>query len=295
MPSRRSFIKNSSLLTAALFFQKDLFYSEEKPIIGLQMYTMRKLINNDNAADIISRIAAIGFRELEIFAFTEENKFFGMEPLEFKALLDKHNLSAPSAHTNLPLYFSEGKTDELTLVCEAAKIIGTKYITVAWLDEKYRQHAEDYKMVAAKLNTAGKICQQYGLQLAYHNHDFEFKKLEDGSAGYDIILQNTDKELVKLELDLYWVSKAGLDPIKLLEENPGRFPMFHVKDMDKHTGSFTEVGSGTIDFKRIFKKRTLAGAGHLFIEQDEILGDVWESITKSFVYTRKNLMRFFRQ
>lgn len=294
MPSRRSFVKNSSLLTAALLFQKDVFFSEEKPVIGLQMYTVRKLINDDNAADIIGRIAAIGFRELEIFAYTEENKFWGMKPEAFKALLDKHQLTAPSAHTNLPLLFSEGKTDELILACKAAKIVGTKYITVAWLDEKYRKNAEDYFSVASKLNTAGKICQQYGLQLAYHNHDFEFKKWEDGSTGYDIILKNTDKELVKMELDLYWVTKAGIDPVKLFEENPGRFPMFHVKDMDKTTGAFTEVGSGVIDFKRIFKKRKTAGAVHLFIEQDEIAGDVWESISKSFLYTRNNLTQYFR-
>ncbi|MCP9751178.1 sugar phosphate isomerase/epimerase [Ferruginibacter sp. HRS2-29] len=294
MPSRRTFVKNSSLLTAALLFQKDLFYSEEKADIGLQMYTMRKLISHDNAADIIGRIAAIGFRELEIFAYTEENKFWGMKPEAFKALLGLHGLTAPSAHTTLPLLFSEGKTDELTLACEAAKIIGTKYITVAWLDEKYRKNAGDYKNVATKLNTAGQLCRQYGMQLAYHNHDFEFKQLADGTTGYDIILKNTDKELVKMELDLYWVTKAGIDPVKLFKENPGRFPMWHVKDMNKTTGSFTEVGSGTIDFKRIFKKRKSAGAGHLFIEQDEIPGDVWESITKSYDYTRKNLMRFLQ-
>jgi len=139
------------------------------------------------------------------------------------------------------------------------------------------------------LNKAGERCKKSGIQLCYHNHDFEFQS-QGSTLPYDILL-NTDKNLVKMEMDIYWVSKAGKDPVDLINRHPGRFPLFHVKDMDKTPAkAFTEVGNGSIDFKRIFKQADKAGMKYFFVEQDKTAGDPFVSITKSISYIKRNLV-----
>ncbi|MBC7936155.1 MAG: sugar phosphate isomerase/epimerase [Rhizobacter sp.] len=290
MSDRRTFIKNSGLLTAGLLLHNDSLFAGKKEKIGLQMYTMRNVINSKNVAEVMARIAAIGYKELEIFGYTGKDKFWGLEPKPFKTLLKAHNLTAPAAHVAFENFLTGKDETEFRLTCEAAKIVGNKYIVIAWLGEKYRRNADDYKLIADKLNKAGIITQQYGLQLLYHNHDFEFTRLEKDTTGYDIIIMNADKQLVQLELDLYWAVKAGRDPVQLFKDNPGRFPLWHVKDMDKSTRSFTEAGAGIINFKQIFEHKKLAGLQHFFIEQDEVKKDVFESIRESFSFVKANLL-----
>ena len=129
----------------------------------------------------------------------------------------------------------------------------------AWLSPAERGSLEHYKQVAEDLNKAGEICKKAGIQLCYHNHDFEFIQ-ENGKYPYEILLSATDKNLVKMEMDLYWMTKAKQDPIKTFNENPGRFPLLHLKDMDKTDKQmFTEVGNGIIDFKKILAHANTAG------------------------------------
>lgn len=288
MTTRRSFIKNAGILSGGLLINKDILFDKKIKKIGLQMYTLRNVLNHNNVAQVMEKIAAIGYRELEIFGYTNENKFWGLEPKPFKKLLKANNLSAPAAHIGFENFLIGKNEEELKMICDAAKTVGNEFIIVAWLEEKYRKNADDYKRIAERLNLAGEIARQYDLRLAYHNHDFEFKKLDNDITGYDIIVKNTDKHLVQLELDLYWASKAGKDPVQLFTENPGRFPLWHIKDMDKETGDFTEAGQGIIDFKRIFAHQKTAGLQHIFIEQDEVKKDVFDSITESFGYVKKN-------
>ena len=126
--------------------------------------------------------------------------------------------------------------------------------------------------------------------MCYHNHDFEFDK-QDSQYPYDILLNETDKDLVKMELDLYWVARAGQNAAKLFNDHPGRFPLWHVKDMDKTPQqNFTEVGNGSIDFKSIFQHANKAGMQYFFIEQDQTPGDPFDSIAKSIAYVKKNLI-----
>ena len=289
MTTRRTFIKNTGILTAGVLLNKDMLIKKPVSKIGIQLYTVRDMIQN-NVTGVINKIAAIGFKEVEVYGYTNENKFWGMQPRAFKQLLDSAGLAAPSSHILFDKFFTTGMEDEIKKVCGDANIIGNEFITFPILDEKYRKNLEDYKILSAKLNVAGKICKEAGLGFAYHNHDFEFIKMENGQHGYDIILSNTDKDLVKLELDLYWATKAGQDPVQLFERDPGRFVMWHVKDMDKTTRSFTEVGTGTVDFKRIFEKQERSGLKHIFVEQDEISGDVFKSIEQSFKYVKENLV-----
>ena len=173
-------------------------------------------------------------------------------------------------------------------VDDAAEV-GIKYMVCAYLSEEERGDLDQYKKVADQLNIAGERCKKSGIQLCYHNHDFEFKKQGD-QYPYDVLL-SSDKNLVKMELDLYWVTKAGQDPIALFKKHPGRFPLWHVKDMDNTPEqAFAEVGSGTIDFKEIFKHKKEAGMKCFFVEQDKCPGDPFDSITKSIKYIKSNLI-----
>jgi sugar phosphate isomerase/epimerase len=141
---------------------------------------------------------------------------------------------------------------------------------------------DDYKRHAENFNSFGEICENAGLQFAYHNHDFEFLNF-DGVMPYDYLLENTDPELVKMELDLYWITKGGQDPVEYFKKYPGRFELWHVKDMeDNEEKFFAEVGYGTIDFKRIFAERETAGMEMFFVEQDQSRRNPFESIEMSF-------------
>lgn len=289
MTTRRNFIKSSGILASAAMLNPQLLIDKPIKNIGIQLYTVRDVIAK-NVAGTVSRLAAIGFKEMEIYGYSTETNFWGLSAKAFRQILDSHKLTAPSSHIMFDKFLVNENKEEVKRICEAANTIGNKFVTFPILDEKFRTNLEDYKKLSGQLNTLGRLCKESGLQFAYHNHDFEFKQWEGGRTGYDIILSETDKDLVKLELDLYWTTKAGLDPVQVFERDPGRFVMWHVKDMDPTTRSFTEVGTGAVEFKRIFKNQELAGVKHIFVEQDEIVGDVFESLEKSFNYVKKELV-----
>ena len=201
----------------------------------------------------------------------------------------------PSSHYRLGEDKTNGQVTQGTMLhdwdkaIEDAKEVGLKYMVCAWLSPDERGTLEHYKKVADDLNAAGEKCKKAGIQLCYHNHNFEFEQ-QDGKYPYDILMA-TDKDLVKMEMDIYWITKAGQDPIALFKKYPGRFPLWHVKDMDKTPQqNFTEVGNGIIDFKKIFKYKDLAGMKYFFVEQDMTPGDPFVSIKESIDYIKKNLV-----
>jgi sugar phosphate isomerase/epimerase len=160
----------------------------------------------------------------------------------------------------------------------------------AWLSPQERGTLDHYKKIAGDLDKGGEVCKKAGIQLCYHNHDFEFIQ-EDGKYPYETLLANTDKDLVKMEMDMYWVTKAKQDPIALINEHPGRFPLWHIKDMNnKPDQMFTEVGNGIINFKEIFKHAGKAGMKYFFVEQDICPGDPFVSIAESYNYIKSNLV-----
>lgn len=293
MSSRRSFIKNASLFTAGAFI-KPPFYDKKSNYIGLQLYTVRDAMQKDPAGTL-AKVAAIGFNSLEGATYTGTQNFYGMSPAAFSKVLKQNGLIMPSSHYRLGEEKVNGQIQKGTMMSgwdkavDDAAAVGIKYMVCAYLSESERGGIDHYKVVADALNKAGERCKKSGIQLCYHNHDFEFEK-QGSTLPYDILL-NTDKNLVKMEMDLYWVSKAGKDPVDLINRHPGRFPLFHVKDMDKTPAkAFTEVGNGSIDFKRIFKQANKAGMKYFFVEQDRTPGDPFESITKSITYIKKNLV-----
>jgi sugar phosphate isomerase/epimerase len=288
MTTRRSFLKTSALLSAGLMVAPKLFAYDKKHI-GLQLYTVRDAMGKDVAATL-AKVAEIGYSSVE--ASYGNGKYYGVEPKAFAALLKQNGLIMPSCHYLL----GEASPGEGTILkgwdkaVEDAASIGQKYMVCAWLAPSERGSLDHYKKLAEDFNKAGETCKKAGIQFCYHNHDFEFIQ-EDGKYPYETLLDSTDKNLVKMEIDLYWLTKANQDPIALIDKHPGRFPLWHVKDMDKtEKKMFTEVGNGVIDFKKIFTKANKAGLKYFFVEQDICPGNPFDSITQSITYIKKNLV-----
>lgn len=294
MTTRRSFIKSSAVYSAGLLVAPSLLNYNHK-YIGLQLYTVRDAMQTDPKGTL-ARVAKIGYNSVEGATYTGSQKFYGMEPAEFSRLLKQNGLIMPSSHYRLGDEKMNGEYMKGTIMrdwdkaVDDAATVGIKYMVCAYLSEGERGGTDRYKHIAEQFNKAGEICKKAGIQLCYHNHDFEFKK-ENGKFMYEVLLENTDKNLVKMEMDLYWVNKAGQDPIAIINQNPGRFPLWHIKDMDKTPEkSFTEVGNGSIDFKNIFKYADKAGLKYFFVEQDKTPGDPFDSIKQSISYIKKNLV-----
>jgi sugar phosphate isomerase/epimerase len=279
--SRRQFIQQTSLLSAAFLISKGDYFKVNKNV-GLQLYTLRDQISKDPRG-VIQKVAGIGYKEVESFGYNN-GKYFGLTAKEFADLLAANKLSHPSGHYGLGTLanWDQAIADAITA--------GQKFMVLAYLEEKDRKSIDDYKKHAAAFNTAGQKCKKAGLQFAYHNHDFEFKEM-DGQTGYQVLMKETDPSLVKFEMDIYWVTKAGHDPLQLIKEHPKRFPLWHVKDMDKtEKKSFTEVGNGVIDFQKIFSNATESGMQHFFVEQD-ISADPMASIATSYKYIESSLIK----
>ena len=292
MTTRRSFLKKTTLASAAFFISPSFYKSS---YIGLQLYTVRDAMQQDPNGTL-TKVAQIGYNSVEGATYTGSEKFYGMDPKTFAGVLKQNNLIMPSSHYRLGEEKTNGADTQGTMLhdwdraVDDAATVGVKYMVCAYLSEEERGGIDHYKQLAEQFNKAGERCKKANIQFCYHNHDFEFAA-QNGQLPYDVLLNNTDKDLVKMELDLYWVTKAGHDPIELFNQHPGRFPLWHVKDMDntsKH--DFTEVGNGVIDFKKIFAKADKAGLKYFFVEQDKCPGSPFDSITKSYNYIKKNLV-----
>jgi sugar phosphate isomerase/epimerase len=236
-------------------------------------------------AAALAKVAGIGYNSVEGATYSGSEKFYGMDASSFSKLLKQNGLEMLSGHYALGEEKSNPGsilTGWLKAIDEAAKV-GVKYMVCAYLNPSERGSLDHYKKLAADFNKAGELCAKAGIQFCYHNHDFEFIQ-QDGKYPYETLLTNTDKNLVKMEMDVYWVAKAKQDPIALINAHPGRFPLWHVKDMDSTPrAAFTEVGNGVIDFKKIFAQANKSGMKYFFVEQDSTPGDPFISIKKSLV------------
>jgi sugar phosphate isomerase/epimerase len=243
--------------------------------IGVQLYTVRDEMAKDFEGSL-EKVAAVGYKKVEFAGYYDKS------PKDVRAALDRYGLAAPSVHT--PLADIQTKLDQ---AIETAKAVGHQFLICPYLQDKDRQTLDDYKRHAETFNRAGEACRKAGIQFGYHNHAFEFEA-KDGKRPYDLLLEQTDKNLVKMELDIYWISKAGQDPIAYLGKHKDRFALFHVKDMDKAPNrGITEVGRGVIDFKSVFAKAPKGAIKHYFVEQDTCPGSPFDSIKVSFDYLKQ--------
>jgi sugar phosphate isomerase/epimerase len=225
--------------------------------IGLQLYSVRREMARDFNGTL-ARVSSIGYKEVEFAGYFERR------PEEVKAVLDRYGLGAPSAHVPI-----EAARQDWARALDAANVIGHQYVVVPWLPEEGRRTLDDYKRVADEFNRLGAEARRAGIRFAYHNHDFEFAPL-GGRIPYDVLLAETDSALVALELDLFWITKGGQDPITYFARHPGRFEMIHVKDSSGPPEyRQVDVGRGTIDFRRILAHQEQAGIRHAFVEHDD--------------------------
>lgn len=288
MNSRRKFLINSGSallggLVASNYAKASFFTPAAMHPVGLQLFTLFGSMDKD-AAGTLKQVAAIGYKELES-AFSFKGGFYGMKPKEFNSLAKGLGLSWQSHHVlGTPFKMPPGgfkmpggdstkkfspppmrtlKENMQELVDEVAEG-GAHYLVCASIA---LGTADEIKESIAILTKSGEACKKAGLTLCYHNHIHEFETV-DGVVPYHELLTQISPDLLKMELDLGWATNAGADPVELFSKNPGRFPLWHVKDMTKDTKQPTEVGSGYIDFKRIFDHADTAGMKHFFVEQD---------------------------
>ncbi len=271
--SRRRFIKNGALL-AGITLLPSLATAQSRRIanIGLQLYTLRYEMMQDFEGTL-AKVAELGYKEMEFAGYHNRSA------REVRRILDNNGLVSPAAH----IQWAAVSTDIQREIDFAAEL-GQQYIVIPYLtpDERTFDH---YQRLVETLNTAGETCRDAGLKIAYHNHAFEFETT-NGIIPYDYILEQTDPDLVDMELDLYWIANADIDALTYFANHPGRFSMLHVKDMDEH-GRMADVGKGVINFPEIFSNADDAGFKHYIVEHDNP-GDGIASIASS-IYTLRNL------
>jgi sugar phosphate isomerase/epimerase len=289
--NRKEFLRTSAALSAGFSLAGLPLLSCADPSgkkkYGIQLYTVRNDISK-NLASTIAYVSKAGYSQVELYGF-DGKTFFGKTPKEFKAMLDANQLTAPSAHYYLPDFFYNSNTDVWKAAVEAASIMGNEYMTIPWLDDKHRT-GDDFKKLIDTIGRASELTKAAGMKLAYHNHDFEFVKGADGKPFYELLLSQTDPQMVEFEMDLYWVIYSGENPVDWFKKYPGRFTMWHVKDMTINTKGnkeSTQVGDGTIDFSSLFAQRKSAGLKYAFVEQEAYTMPEEQCIKKSINYLKK--------
>jgi sugar phosphate isomerase/epimerase len=268
--NRRKFL--GTVTAAAILAPRLGWAAESRKIekIGLQLYTVRNQMQDDFDGTL-AKVAGIGYREVEFAGY------FGRSPKDVKASLDRAGLVSPSAHFN-STYLGE----QWPGVLESAGVIGQRYVVCSSVEEKLRQQPGAWQRIAEMFNQAGEAARKAGIQFAYHNHSFEFNAVE-GKLPYDILLDGTDPNLVKMEMDLYWAVNAGADPLAYFNRYPGRFSLVHVKGRDQG-GNMTQVAAdNSIDWKALFAQSEKAGIRHYFVEHDNPQVPM-DSIRASYAY-----------
>lgn len=236
---------------------------------GLALYTLREEMK-DNPKATLKEVADIGYKYIEAAGY-DNGKFYGMLPEEFKNYLNEIGLEPISTHQGTVTFENADK------MIADVKAAGFKYFVIPVPPMGlFKYYAETQTMgmtggaenLAQILNTLGEKCNKAGLKLLYHNHDFEYKKDEDGIVPIDYLLEHTDPRYVNFQMDIFWVTKAGANPVAYFEKYPGRFIIWHVKDMDEQ-GRFAPIGTGSVDFAGILEKKDLSGMEYYMVEQDK--------------------------
>jgi sugar phosphate isomerase/epimerase len=269
--TRRGFLKTAALaslggvMLSRSDFASPVFAGKGYPEAGIQLYTVRDAMNA-NPKDALAKVAKLGYKNLELAGYSN-GKFYGMEPTEFKKTVEDLGMKVISSHTGVEVKGVD--TGNANQMAEDHARIGALYCIQPWLVPEKRKTADMFKQFVSELNLVGEVMKKHGIQFGYHNHNFEFEKVDGVIPYYDIYMKNLDPTLVIMELDIYWAKYAGENAIDIFKKYPGHIPLWHVKDMENSADKFfAPVGAGIIDYKEIFKYRETAGMKYYFVEQD---------------------------
>jgi len=295
--NRRDFIEKTALLGSAAFLPISAFSSHKGPQykMGLQLYTVHKDMTSDTIGTL-KAAKAMGYEDFETFGFdSEKGTFYGYQSSEFKKILDDLEITASSGHYGFSTYLHQPEDDLKRFVdqcIKGARALDMKYITWPWIAPEQRT-LDHYKLMSEKLNVIGEQVTSGGLGFAYHNHGFEFID-HHGENGFDIILKETDPSLVKLQMDMYWVMHSSpYTPRELVSQQPGRYVMWHIKDMDKVTRDYTELGNGAIDYVEILPDPVESGLEFYFLEQGgNYAHSPMKSVADSADYFKEHLQQY---
>jgi sugar phosphate isomerase/epimerase len=279
MLNRRKFLA----LSAAALPAMALGAGKHTPL-GVQLYTIRNLIKDDNLLSLLKQIRAIGYEEVELFPTVYKHP-----ERELTSILRRSGLTAPSGHFNY---------DDFVSKIPYARRLGLKWMVCPMLPKGQWGSPESFRRAAGAFNQWGKQCQQHGMRFAYHNHNYEFQDLK-GTTGFDILVKETDPELVWLEMDTYWITQAGRDPVLLLNQLGKRVRLLHLKDrnagvptsqvLDPSAEHFTEIGNGTIAWRALLALAQKLGIEHYFVEQDESDKSPMDSLKISYTFLHKTM------
>lgn len=297
--NRRDFILQSTSLMSAAMITLPGFTKVPSANykMGLQLFSVREPLAKD-VLGTVRKISSIGYQDCETYGFDPDQvKYYGLKASAFKQLLGENDMITTSGHYDFTKFFDkpvDAMNRYVDQCIEGAHALGQRYITWPWLDPAFRT-LENFRLLTGKLNAIGERVNKAGLGFAYHNHDFEFVD-HGGENGYSIIIRDTDPALVKLQMDLYWVMHSSkLSPSQLISQQPGRFVMWHIKDMDKVSRDYSELGNGSIDFTVILPEASRAGLQYYYIEQGgNFAKNPIQSVTDSAAYFKKHLEKYLR-
>ena len=274
MKSRREFIKLSGALAAGSFLLPKCTSSTTSKLnnVGVQLYSVRAEMMADPVGTF-KRLAQIGYKEIES-ARSDKGNYYGLHPKEIKKVLGDLGMTLRSGHVHIDEAWQQS--------IDAAAEAGQEYLICSTMPSE-GQTVENYTKVADTFSKAGEDCKKSNIIFGYHNHDYEFEK-ENGQVLYDVLLQKTDPSLVKMELDLGWVFVTGNDPLAYFEKYPGRFPLWHLKDMDKAKKQSTEFGKGQLNIKGMLENAKKSGMKYFFVEQEEYTNNAFESLQQDYDY-----------
>ena len=272
--SRREFIKLSGALAAGSFLLPKCTSSTTSKLnnVGVQLYSVRTEMMADPIGTL-KKLAQIGYKQIES-ARSDKGNYYGLHPKEIKKVLGDLGMTLRSGHVHIDEAWQQS--------IDAAAEAGQEYLICSSMPGE-GQTVENYTRVADTFSKAGEDCKKSNIIFGYHNHDYEFEK-ENGQVLYDVLLQKTDPSLVKMELDLGWVFVTGNDPLAYFEKYPGRFPLWHLKDMDKAKKQSTEFGKGQLNIKGMLENAKKSGMKYFFVEQEEYTNNAFESLQQDYDY-----------
>jgi sugar phosphate isomerase/epimerase len=276
MKTRRDFLINTGAFAIGSILLPSLNQSGKKvKDAGIQLYTFRKEMLADPKGTL-KQIASLGIKQIES-AGSEKGHYYGLSPKEMKLVCSDLGMKLRSGHVHID--------DKWEQTMNEAVESGQEYLVCSSMPTN-GQTVDNYKKVSETFNKAGEACNKLGIKFGYHNHSTEFE-IDNGQVLYDVLLQNTDAKLVHMELDLGWVIAAGKDPLDYFSRYNGRFPLWHLKDMNMSTKKSTEFGKGSLNIVDILKHRKDSGMKYFFVEQEEYSSTPFESMKENMDYLDK--------